>query len=67
MSELDGSVFDRPVAAFRVIPYFARTALILPPLQDLVDISQERLAQMKESTDADPDNTEDADDLFSDD
>ena len=27
VSELDGSVLDRPIAAFRVIPYFAHSAL----------------------------------------
>ena len=40
VSELDGSVLDRPIAAFRVIPYFARTALNIPPLDDLIDISE---------------------------
>ena len=42
--ELNGSVFNRPVAAFRVIPYFLWTKLFdLPPLEDLIDISQNRL------------------------
>ena len=60
LAELDGSVFDRPIAAFRIIPYFARTALELPPLDKLIDISAERLAQMKDSQSADPE--EDIDD-----
>ena len=55
ISELDGSVFDRPVAAFRVIPYFSRTRIDLPPLEELIDISQTRLKQMTESDVMDPD------------
>ena len=38
LTELDGSVFNCPVAAFQVIPYFARTKLNLPLLEDLIDI-----------------------------
>jgi len=60
VSELDGSVFDRPVAAFRVIPYFARSKIDLPPLEELLDISQTRLEQMIDSDDADPDEEETA-------
>ena len=37
---LDGSVFNRPIAAFHVIPYFAQTMIQLPPLNDLLDISK---------------------------
>ena len=55
ISELDGSVFDRPVAAFRVIPYFSRTRIDLPPLEELIDISQTRLKQMTDSDVMDPD------------
>src|SRR5271168_3239426 len=59
IAELDGSVFDRPIAAFRVIPYLARQKLTLPPLQELLDISMRRLQDMKDSTITDPDNEED--------
>ena len=55
VAELDGSVFDRPAAAFQVIPYFARTKIDLPPLQDLIDISQRRLQELKDSEVSDPD------------
>jgi hypothetical protein len=54
IAELDGSVFDSPVAAFRVIPYFAHTKLDLPPLDDLIDISHTRLDEMKNSSATDP-------------
>jgi hypothetical protein len=43
VAELDGSVFDRPIAAFQVIPYFACTRIDLPPLDELLNISQQRL------------------------
>ena len=54
IAELDGSVFDRPVAAFRVIPYFARSVIALPPLDTLIDVSLARLTQMENSTLPDP-------------
>jgi hypothetical protein len=63
LAELDGSVFDRPIAAFRVIPYFARRRIDLPPLDNLLDISQQRLAELEntDNTDLDdgpPDDTD---------
>jgi hypothetical protein len=68
LAELDGSVFDRPIAAFRVIPYFARTSLNLPSLDELIDISKERLTRMEESESADPeDELDEEEDLLSDD
>ena len=39
VSELDGSVFDHPIAAFQVIPYFAHQHIKIPPLDKLIDIS----------------------------
>ena len=63
VSELDGSVFDRPIAAFRVIPYFARTAINLPPLEELMDISSARLTEMEDSIITDPDEDIDMDEL----
>ena len=59
IAELDGSVFDRPVAAFCVIPYFAHTKLDIPPIDDLIDISRSRLTQMEQSDVADPDEEDD--------
>ena len=40
VSELDSSVFDRPVAAFQVIPYSARQKLKIPLLEELINILQ---------------------------
>ena len=64
VTELDGSVFDRPVAAFRVVPYFARSKLDIPPIEDLIDISRSHLAQLEQSGVVDPD---DDDELSTDD
>jgi hypothetical protein len=48
--ELNGSVFDRPIAAFRVIPYFARKAIALPDLSDFLDIDTSRLREMEDAS-----------------
>jgi hypothetical protein len=58
VAEMDGSVFDRPVAAFRVIPYFARSSIALPPLDTLIDISSARLTQMEDTDEVDPEEDE---------
>jgi hypothetical protein len=72
IAELDGSVFDRPVAAFRVIPYIARKSLKLPPLEELIDISTSRLVELERTTSADIDDDDPEDrrldlDVFDDD
>ena len=56
ITELDGSVFDRPV-----IPYFTRTKLDLdlPPLADLINISQRRLTEMENMFAVDPEDDDD--------
>ena len=41
--ELNGSVFNRPIVAFQVIPYFVRKAIALPNLSDFLDIPLEHL------------------------
>jgi len=41
---------DRPVTAFRVIPYFACSAIALPPLDTLIDISTDRLRELEATT-----------------
>ena len=61
VSELDSSVFDCPITAFRVIPYFAHQRIDIPPLDKLIDISACRLRELEDSTAADPD--DDSDDL----
>jgi hypothetical protein len=53
VAELDGTVWRRPVGAFRLIPYRARLSLPLPDLDKFLDISTERLSQMEDSTDTD--------------
>lgn len=49
LAELDGTVLDRPLAAFRLVPYFARRSIPLPDLDDFIDISSSRLSEMEES------------------
>ena len=61
VAKLDRSVFDRPIAAFRVIPYFAHQRVDIPPLDKLIDISARRLRELEDSTAADPD--DDSEDL----
>ena len=42
------------MATFQVIPYFARQKLIIPLLEELIDISQKQLQELKDSKDQDP-------------
>ena len=49
LAELDGSVLDRLVAAFRVLPFFARKAIPIADLHSFIDISQMRLTEMEAS------------------
>ncbi|RPD58696.1 hypothetical protein L227DRAFT_612784 [Lentinus tigrinus ALCF2SS1-6] len=42
LAELDGAVFDRPVAAFRLVPYLARNEAIPVPVGAL-DVTEEEL------------------------
>jgi len=67
--ELNGSVFDRPVAAFRVIPYFARKHLTLPNLDDFLNVPPDQIWEMENSevSDPDSDNVEPSSDIEVDD
>jgi hypothetical protein len=53
LAELDGTVLHHPIAAFRLLPYFARKAIPLPP--DFIDIDDTRLCEMEHSLTADGD------------
>ena len=65
VAELDGSVFDRPATAFCIIPYFVHTHINLPPLNELLDISNCCLQELKDSEVSDP--NEEAGDSFDED
>ena len=52
--ELDGTVFHRPIAAFRLLPYLARKTIHLP--ENFIDISQARLDELVSSDDDGTDN-----------
>ena len=61
IAELDSTLADRPVATFHVIPYFVRTKIHLPPLEDLLDVSIDRLRELEHSTEKDTDELFDSD------
>jgi hypothetical protein len=52
--ELDGTLYHHPVAAFRVIPYFARDHIELPDFAKFSDVSVKRLREMEQSVAEDP-------------
>jgi hypothetical protein len=58
VSELDGTVFHRPVAAFRLIPYFPRNAIPIP--DDIIDIDTARLRELETTAIADDDGPNEA-------
>ena len=37
--ELDGTLAQSPIAAFRVLPYFARDYIDIPDIEDHIDIT----------------------------
>jgi hypothetical protein len=53
LAELDGTVLHRPIAAFRLLPYFAHKSIPLPP--DFINIDDTRLRKMEHSLTADRD------------
>ena len=54
--DLDGTLAHAPIAAFRVVPYLARTRLELPNIKQHLDVSASRLRELENSTTSDPDN-----------
>ena len=54
VAELDGAVFDCPIATFRVIPYFTHQSIPIPPLKELIDIPACHLRELEDSTSTDP-------------
>jgi hypothetical protein len=53
LAELDGTVLHRPIAAFRLLPYFAHKNIPLP--DELIDIDTACLREMEKSIDTDRD------------
>ena len=50
LAEMDGTVSQQKVAAFRVIPYFARTQLKIPDsIYDWIDLSKDALRKVVEA------------------
>ena len=61
VSKLNSLVFDHPIAAFWVIPYFSHQHIKISSLDELIDISTHQLHELEDSTTADPE--DDSDDL----
>ena len=52
---LDGTLAHSPVAAFRIVPYFARDNIDLPDLEQHIDMSAAHLHELENTTTTDPD------------
>ncbi|KAF9059117.1 hypothetical protein BDP27DRAFT_1239415 [Rhodocollybia butyracea] len=53
VAELNGTLWRRPVGAFRLIPYRARLTLPVPNIEEFIDIPTKELERMEESNDCD--------------
>jgi hypothetical protein len=53
LSELDGTVLHCPIATFRLLPYFPRKSIPLPP--DIIDVDNTHLQEMEHSLDTNGD------------
>ena len=60
---LDGTLGHAPIAAFRVVPYFAREHLEIPDIEQHIDVSVSRLRELENTTNPDPDNPDYPDNL----
>ena len=52
--DLDSTLAHTPIAAFRIVPYFAHTNIDLPNLEQHIDMSVARLCELEDTTIADP-------------
>ena len=52
VAELDGSIFDRPIVAFQLVPYLAQTDPLQVPLHTL-DVGPEHIHELEDSVDHD--------------
>ena len=54
IAELDGTLFQHPVAAFRVLPYLARRSLNQDQVRTVLDVAEARLDEMRTDEREDP-------------
>ena len=53
--DLDGTLAHAPIAAFRIVPYFAHENIDLPDLKQHIDVLATQLRKLEDTTVTDPD------------